>query len=701
MVKWGLGLDDESGNQPDPLSKSPQESRRLSIQRCIQSLVHACQCRNANCSLPSCQKMKRVVQHTKGCKRKTNGGCPVCKQLIALCCYHAKHCQENKCPVPFCLNIKHKLRQQQLQHRLQQAQMLRRRMATMQRGNVPQQSLPSPTSAAPVTPTGQQQQPPGTPQTPEPQPQPQTPPSNNLPAGFPNPPRIQPPAAVPQGKPANQVPALPQPPPTQPPPAAALEVARQIKLEAQQQHHLYQMASMNNGLGMARQNMMGQQMGPVGQMPPVNMKVARLPMGQAMPSMQPGQWPQGTTLSQPLQPGMPRGAMQMSPQTTAGQRMPSSQQLPRGSISPNALQDLLRTLKSPSSPQQQQQVLNILKSNPQLMAAFIKQRTAKYQASQPGMQAQAQPRVQQAGMHAQAGMQNPLQNLSPMQAAAQRPALSPQQQGLGSLNNQSQTMSMMNPGHNPNLPAINPQYRDLLIRRQLIQQQQQQQQQGAGMAAGMAGHTQFQQPQGPAYPQAMPQQRMQQHMPMGQISQLGQMNQLAGEGAPTIQQTLQQRILQQQQMKQQMSSSVQPNPMSPQQHMLSGQPQPSHLQNQQIATSLSNQVRSPQPVPSPRPQSQPPHSSPSPRIQPQPSPHHISPQTGSPHPGLAASQANPMDQGHFSTPEQSAMLPQLTNPSISAIHSATGDLGLGTDTSSLTSTTITCDTLEKFVEENL
>ncbi|KAG9340360.1 hypothetical protein JZ751_021473 [Albula glossodonta] len=73
-----------------------RELRRLSIQRCIQSLLHACQCRNANCSLVSCQKMKRVVQHTKGCKRKTNGGCPVCKQLIALCCYHAKHCQENR-----------------------------------------------------------------------------------------------------------------------------------------------------------------------------------------------------------------------------------------------------------------------------------------------------------------------------------------------------------------------------------------------------------------------------------------------------------------------------------------------------------------------------------------------------------------------------------------------------------------------------
>ena len=161
MEKLGLGLDDESNNQQAAATQSPGDSRRLSIQRCIQSLVHACQCRNANCSLPSCQKMKRVVQHTKGCKRKTNGGCPICKQLIALCCYHAKHCQENKCPVPFCLNIKQKLRQQQLQHQLQQAQMLRRRMASMQRTLGGQQGLQSPTPATPTTSTGQQ---PDTPQ---------------------------------------------------------------------------------------------------------------------------------------------------------------------------------------------------------------------------------------------------------------------------------------------------------------------------------------------------------------------------------------------------------------------------------------------------------------------------------------------------------------------------------------------------------
>lgn len=152
MEKLGLDLDD--GSSPsDQKQANPQEARKLSIQRCIQSLVHACQCRDANCRLPSCQKMKRVVTHTKVCKRKTNGGCPICKQLIALCCYHAKHCQETKCPVPFCSNIKHKLKQQQLQQRLQQAQLLRRRMAvmnttrTMQPTNtIPGTNVPSLTS---------------------------------------------------------------------------------------------------------------------------------------------------------------------------------------------------------------------------------------------------------------------------------------------------------------------------------------------------------------------------------------------------------------------------------------------------------------------------------------------------------------------------------------------------------------------------
>ncbi|XP_030564506.1 CREB-binding protein isoform X1 [Drosophila novamexicana] len=152
MEKLGFDLDD--GSAPADLKQAnPQEARKQSIQRCIQSLVHACQCRDANCRLPSCQKMKRVVQHTKNCKRKTNGGCPICKQLIALCCYHAKHCQEQKCPVPFCPNIKHKLKQQQLQQKLQQQQLLRRRVALMSRTAAPT-ALPGPAVSGPVVAAG-------------------------------------------------------------------------------------------------------------------------------------------------------------------------------------------------------------------------------------------------------------------------------------------------------------------------------------------------------------------------------------------------------------------------------------------------------------------------------------------------------------------------------------------------------------------
>ncbi|XP_078140564.1 CREB binding protein b isoform X2 [Centroberyx gerrardi] len=758
MVKWGLGLDDDSNSQGGEASKSPQESRRLSIQRCIQSLVHACQCRNANCSLPSCQKMKRVVQHTKGCKRKTNGGCPVCKQLIALCCYHAKHCQENKCPVPFCLNIKHKLRQQQLQHRLQQAQMMQRRMATMAGRGMP---LPSPpTSAAPGTPTSGQQ--PNTPQTPQPmpnQPQPQQPPNPaTIAQGFPNNGRSsQPPTPVPQGKPGPQssplhqqqspLPNMPpqqqpqqQPPQQQPqqPLLAALKVARQIEMVAkakQQQQQNYAM----NGVPMNHPRMVGPM--------PGQMQMMQGPRGpQVMQAMQQGQWgpgmqnpmqnPQGPQQQVPPQQGpMAPQQAQGTPMAQQGQLMqrpmmpqqqglpmpgvmppqgpsqpvmtPQQQGMPRGipgNIAPSALQDLLRTLKSPSSPQQQQQVLNILKSNPHLMAAFIKQRTAKYQANQPQQQPQAQ---QQQNPQAMLGSQAGMQAMAAMQAGqVQRPGMPPQQQppqqppqqagpqGMAPMGPQGQ---MMTAAHNGN-PQL---YRRQLLRMQQIQQQQQaqqQQQQQQQQQAGMPqGHGQFpqQQPGAASYSQL----RMQQQMamqgsggPMGQLPPMSQMGQ-PGMGMDGPQNLLQQRMLQQQQqqqmLKQQMGSPAQANSMSPQPHMLQGQPQGgAHLPGQAMANALGNQVRSPAPVQSPCPPSQqPPHSSPSPRIQPQPSPQHAALHSSSPHPSLGGPMPGSMEQGHMGTPEQSAMLPQLNTPNRGGL---SNDMSMVGDT--------TGDTLEKFVE---
>ena len=99
---------------PHAMEKNTQLFEGLAIQRCINSLVHACNCRiGNNCQFRSCNKMKRVISHTRQCKRKSNGGCPICKQLIALCCYHAKMCNESNCPVHFCQNIKAKIAAQE------------------------------------------------------------------------------------------------------------------------------------------------------------------------------------------------------------------------------------------------------------------------------------------------------------------------------------------------------------------------------------------------------------------------------------------------------------------------------------------------------------------------------------------------------------------------------------------------------------
>ncbi|XP_028310158.1 CREB binding protein b isoform X2 [Gouania willdenowi] len=769
MVKWGLGIDDDSNGQGGEASKSPQESRRLSIQRCIQSLVHACQCRNANCSLPSCQKMKRVVQHTKGCKRKTNGGCPVCKQLIALCCYHAKHCQENKCPVPFCLNIKHKLRQQQLQHRLQQAQLMRRRMAIMAGRGMP---LPSPpTSAAPDTPHSLQQ--PNTPQTPQPmsnQPQQQPPNPANMAQGFPHNGRCsQPPTPVPQGKPGPQSSPLHQqqsPMATmsqqqqpqqqqqqQQPLLAALKVARQIEMKAkqqqqqqqhqqlqhqqlqqqqqqqQQQHQQQQQQSYAmNGMPMNHPRMMGPMQG--------QMQMMQGPRGTQVMAMQQGQWSQamqnpmqnaqGHQVQVPPQQGpMAPQSAQGSPMPQQGQLMqrpvmpqqqglqmpgvmaaqgpvqqgmtPQQQNMPRGmpgNIAPSALQELLRTLKSPSSQQQQHQVLSILKSNPHLMAAFIKQRTAKYQANQPQQQQPQQQGPQtmmgpQAGMQAMAAMANQVQR--PVMVPQQQPPQQAGPQGMAPIGPQG---PMMNTAQNGNPQMYR---RQQLLRMQQMQQQQQQQQQG-GLPQVHAQFPQQQQQQpGPASYSQLRMQQQQMAMqggggPMGQLAPASQMGQpTMGMDGP--QNLLQQRILQQQQqqqmMKQQMGSPAQANSMSPQPHMLQGQAQAgAHLPGQAMGNPLGNQVRSPAPVQSPRPPSQQaPHSSPSPRIQPQPSPQHGALHSSSPHPSLGGPLSGSMEQGHMGTAEQSAMLPQLNTPNRGGL---SNDMSMVGDT--------TGDTLEKFVE---
>lgn len=99
-------------------------SREEAINRCLTSLIHALNCREgATCTAAGCLKMKRVVEHTRTCQRKSSNirGCPICSQLMSLCFYHSKLCRQTVCHVPFCRIMKRKLQAFNEQHAQQQS----------------------------------------------------------------------------------------------------------------------------------------------------------------------------------------------------------------------------------------------------------------------------------------------------------------------------------------------------------------------------------------------------------------------------------------------------------------------------------------------------------------------------------------------------------------------------------------------------
>ena len=131
MEKLDFNLDEGSSSE-NVKQMNAEETRKFMTKRCIMEFAHACRCKDSSCRLPNCQKMKKVVSHINTCSRRTKGGCPICIQLVALCCHHARQCQETQCDVPFCSKIKHKLKQQPPQTRLEQIELLQKRAHIMQ-----------------------------------------------------------------------------------------------------------------------------------------------------------------------------------------------------------------------------------------------------------------------------------------------------------------------------------------------------------------------------------------------------------------------------------------------------------------------------------------------------------------------------------------------------------------------------------------
>ncbi|CAF1251204.1 unnamed protein product [Rotaria sp. Silwood1] len=130
--------DRNSSNRNDESVVNLQLQRQQFIQRCIEALLHAVNCRDANCLKRDCFRYKCSIQHCNECQRK-NAQCNICKQVIYLCWHHAKSCMDQTCQIPFCISLKSKMQKQ----RMTSLQTDRRRMQAMmqQRTSIMQEQL--------------------------------------------------------------------------------------------------------------------------------------------------------------------------------------------------------------------------------------------------------------------------------------------------------------------------------------------------------------------------------------------------------------------------------------------------------------------------------------------------------------------------------------------------------------------------------
>ncbi len=76
-----------------------QQQRQLHMQRMLDAIRHAIQCRNANCIIKSCVPCQRLIQHSKDCTKASRNQCPLCSKILTPIWTHAKTCTDQNCPV--------------------------------------------------------------------------------------------------------------------------------------------------------------------------------------------------------------------------------------------------------------------------------------------------------------------------------------------------------------------------------------------------------------------------------------------------------------------------------------------------------------------------------------------------------------------------------------------------------------------------
>ncbi len=76
--------------------------RKSGTEELLDKMTHLSTCNSSHCKAPGCSRLKRVLQHTRGCRKKIESSCPVCRQFLNICILHEKGCDNKHCRIYFC-----------------------------------------------------------------------------------------------------------------------------------------------------------------------------------------------------------------------------------------------------------------------------------------------------------------------------------------------------------------------------------------------------------------------------------------------------------------------------------------------------------------------------------------------------------------------------------------------------------------------
>ena len=133
--KLGFNVGDDEKTSQNTIANRAQLFKRRN-----EFLIHACQCRDHNCSKPFCIEIKQLLHHAKDCKMIASGKCIAHNFFIQMFDSHAQECEEAKCPVLKCATLKQEMRQRRQQEQDRSFQLAQRRIHKVN------QSKPSPPS---------------------------------------------------------------------------------------------------------------------------------------------------------------------------------------------------------------------------------------------------------------------------------------------------------------------------------------------------------------------------------------------------------------------------------------------------------------------------------------------------------------------------------------------------------------------------